>query len=343
MIIHSILKETNSAIYQIELEEKYNPTSLLDEKTFTLDLEDYGSVKNNIIQTSGLCIIDVKLHLIKRVNDLFTIKGNHILLSFFFKGNSKIVEENHQSFLMDRGVVRINYQNESDFTFQMTPDENIRYLAIILSEDYFKNLLKDEPWTHDNSFFMDIQNGKFINLNENQTMINPYTFNILSQIIDQTSVGTQIKYRKPFIDLKLREILLLMHLQQEHAAQKKHTLDQKTILILQKAKSIIATNFTNPPTIKKLSREVSINEQKLKQGFKALFDDTIHGYIIKLRMAEAVKLITTKKETISQISAVLGYKSTSHFIVAFKKYYGYTPKQVSIQPYLILGTSREVI
>mgnify|MGYP001762733309 FL=1 len=95
---------------------------------------------------------------------------------------------------------------------------------------------------------------------------------------------------------------------------------------LESAKAYLVTHCTNPPTIKQLSRIVSLNEFKLKTGFKDKFGSTIHDYITKIRMQRAKKMIIDN-QPVNDVSSQLGYKSVSHFITSFKKFYGVTPKQ----------------
>lgn len=66
----------------------------------------------------------------------------------------------------------------------------------------------------------------------------------------------------------------------------------------------------------------------------------IHSYITKLRMEHARRLLM-QEATVNGVSAALGYKNPSHFIASFRKYFGVTPKQLSITD-LFTDTGRGV-
>ena len=62
-----------------------------------------------------------------------------------------------------------------------------------------------------------------------------------------------------------------------------------------KAREILATKFSPPPTIASLARELAINETKLKSGFKALFGHTVFEYGHECRMQHALHLLRDKR------------------------------------------------
>ena len=97
---------------------------------------------------------------------------------------------------------------------------------------------------------------------------------------------------------------------------------------LAETKSYLIDNFAGPPTIKQLARIVTLNEFKLKNYFKEVFQITIHSFIIKLRMEEANKILA-EDHTVNEVALKVGYRSVSHFISMYKSYYGKTPMQAN--------------
>lgn len=92
-----------------------------------------------------------------------------------------------------------------------------------------------------------------------------------------------------------------------------------------RAKSFIEANFTDPPGIPELARQVGSNEFYLKKGFKSITGNTVYGYVQHLKMNKAVELLQEKDRTIQQVAEAVGYKYAQHFSTAFKKKYGMTP------------------
>lgn len=98
--------------------------------------------------------------------------------------------------------------------------------------------------------------------------------------------------------------------------------------MLVKAKETLLENFQNPPTIKELSRLVATNEDKLKKGFKVLFNDTIFSTLTEHRLQVAYENLQKSDMRIDEIAFESGYQNASSFIKVFKKRYGKTPGQI---------------
>jgi AraC family transcriptional regulator len=91
------------------------------------------------------------------------------------------------------------------------------------------------------------------------------------------------------------------------------------------AREILLQRIGEPITIKELSRKVAINECYLKKGFKEVFGTTIFDFYQQQRMEHAKYLLYEKGLSVTDVSAVLGYSSISHFSAAFKKHTGLKP------------------
>lgn len=104
-----------------------------------------------------------------------------------------------------------------------------------------------------------------------------------------------------------------------------HGLSRTDVSSLQQAKCILDTNLAHPPTLKELSRQVCLNEFKLKKGFKQLFGLPVHAYVIEQRLEAAYYLLECKQMNITTAAAAVGYNKTSHFSAHFKRKYGMTP------------------
>ncbi|MFN4312700.1 MAG: helix-turn-helix domain-containing protein [Chitinophagaceae bacterium] len=94
---------------------------------------------------------------------------------------------------------------------------------------------------------------------------------------------------------------------------------------IQKAREILIEQIGDPITIKELSRKVAMNECYLKKGFKEMFGSTIFDFYQSQRMEHAKYLLYEKGLSVTEVSALLGYSSISHFSTAFKKHTGLKP------------------
>jgi AraC family transcriptional regulator len=97
------------------------------------------------------------------------------------------------------------------------------------------------------------------------------------------------------------------------------------------AREILIKHIGEPITIKELSRKVAINECYLKKGFKELFGTTIFDFYQSQRMEHAKYLLYEKGLSVTEVSALLGYSSISHFSTAFKKHTGLKPCELLLR------------
>jgi AraC family transcriptional activator of pyochelin receptor len=72
----------------------------------------------------------------------------------------------------------------------------------------------------------------------------------------------------------------------------------------------------------------SINEFKLKKGFKESFSQTVFEYLSDVRLEIGKNDLLEKKKTVSEIPFNLGYSSLQHFSTSFKRKFGVPPNQV---------------
>jgi len=103
--------------------------------------------------------------------------------------------------------------------------------------------------------------------------------------------------------------------------------DQRNVDAVRKSKELLLENMIDPPTIKDLSIEVGLNESQLKQGFKNIYGNTIHAYLVDHKLDHALRLMVNERVKVQEAAGAIGYSNPSHFIAAFKKKFGVTPKQ----------------
>ena len=70
-----------------------------------------------------------------------------------------------------------------------------------------------------------------------------------------------------------------------------------------------------------------MNIKKLKEGFKQLYGDTVYAYLLDHKMEEARRMLEERQYNVNEVGMKLGYSTASHFIAAFKKKFGTTPKK----------------
>lgn len=98
-------------------------------------------------------------------------------------------------------------------------------------------------------------------------------------------------------------------------------------LSIKQARQVLEKRYSEPWTIKRLSREVGINECKLKQGFRELLKTSVHSCLVDIRISQACQLLASSTESVTAIGLQTGYSNPSHFARVFSQKIGKTPRQ----------------
>lgn len=96
---------------------------------------------------------------------------------------------------------------------------------------------------------------------------------------------------------------------------------------LHDVKHLLAENIDSPPSIRDISATVGLNTRKLTAGFRHLFGQSIYGYLQTLRLETAWRMLSTGEASVSSVAYQVGY-TPAHFSVAFRKKYGFSPRNM---------------
>lgn len=150
--------------------------------------------------------------------------------------------------------------------------------------------------------------------------------NVLDGLLNHSYTGA---LENIFINAKVHELLLYslecLIDEKEEGFTCKFLADESGRERIYQAREILLQRIGEPITIKELSRKVAINECYLKKGFKEVFGTTIFDFYQQQRMEHAKYLLYEKGLSVTDVSALLGYSSISHFSAAFKKHTGLKP------------------
>lgn len=103
--------------------------------------------------------------------------------------------------------------------------------------------------------------------------------------------------------------------------------DEETVRKIKHAKENLLKKMDDPPTLKELAKLVGLNEYQLKVGFKEIYGNTVYGYLLEHKLDHSRALLDKGKFQVNQVAYEVGYTNPSHFIAAFKKKFGVTPKK----------------
>ena len=99
---------------------------------------------------------------------------------------------------------------------------------------------------------------------------------------------------------------------------------------IKQAKEIIISRMAEPPSLQQLADEVQMPINRLKEGFKQIYGDSVFSFLLEYKMEVARQLLASGTLNVNEVGLRLGYSTASHFIAAFKKRYGTTPKKFTM-------------
>ena len=159
-----------------------------------------------------------------------------------------------------------------------------------------------------------------------QEAITPPMAVILSQILN---FNLHPSIKELYLRAKIYELMALYFNRNEDpdAENCPFLVDEDNVRRIRKAKEIIIANMAEPPSLAELSKEIGLPLKKLKEGFKEVYGEPVYGFLFEYKMDYARKMLETGQYNVNEVGHHVGYSTASHFISAFKKKYGTTPKK----------------
>jgi len=290
-------------------------------------LKKYGDIKYNYFNSGhGIAYCNLEC----RFNDDVKIQGEENDSYSFLGFNTAAT-----------ATMYYKVSNEKELCFE---SNRCFYGSINAGHKSFGTYCKNKRYhTHfitiDNSFLANLhpvkkQNKIFcsdtfcIELRQN---INAYQSMILNDIAHAKFLTASL--HELFIESKVLELTHNFFSAQSnyHFEDLTYKFTQSDIASIEKAKSLLLENMKNPPSLKVLAQKAAINEFKLKNGFKALYKNTVFGYLQEYRLNEAKALLLRNDINVNEAAKLVGYNNVSHFTKIFKAKYGINPKELKVK------------
>ena len=241
----------------------------------------------------------------------FCLKGSAEFI--FNNGNYRLPIEDENSLLL--------YNPQRDLPIHLEIDANCWLVSIVISIKKFHGLFSEEAdyihfLTDDNKDKKYYKDG----------MISPSMAIALNQLINY-NLNSSIK--QLYFKSKALEIMSLYFNRSEDAdvEQCPFLVDESNVAKIKKAKDIVLSRMAEPPTLQELSEEIGLSLKKLKEGFKQIYGDSVFSFLFDYKMEVSRKLLESGEHNVNEVGLKVGYSTSSHFISAFKKKYGTTPKK----------------
>lgn len=250
------------------------------------------------------------------------IDSSFIQFHFCLKGNAKFVfNEGRYALEVSEENSLLLYNTQLDLPLNLELNQNSWLVSVVMTIRKFHSLFSKEA---DYIPFLSVQNKdkKYYT----QEGVSPAIAVILSQMMNY-NLHPSIK--ELYIKGKVYELISLYFNKSADAdiEQCPFLVDEDNVQRIRKAKEIMIARMAEPPTLTALSDEIGLSLKKLKEGFKQIYGDSVFSFLFDYKMEYARKMLETGKYNVNEVGLKVGYSTASHFITAFKKKYGTTPKK----------------
>lgn len=250
------------------------------------------------------------------------INRRYIQFHFCLKGGGKFIfNEGNYALEVSEENSLLLYNTQLDLPLNLTLSPSSWMVSVVMTIRKFHSLFSDEA-----SYipFLDSENQE--KKYYAQEAVSPAIAVVLSQIINYNLHPT---IKKLYIKGKVYELVSLYFNKSTDAdiEQCPFLVDEDNVKRIRRAKEIIIANMAEPPSLPELSKEIGLSLKRLKEGFKQIYGDSVYSFLFDYKMDYARRLLESGQYNVSEIGLRIGYSTSSHFIAAFKKKYGTTPKK----------------
>lgn len=151
---------------------------------------------------------------------------------------------------------------------------------------------------------------------------------LFEQLCESTQVMPVRGLTQEIILLKISLLQIQSLIHPENLKGSLNNIHHEKIIL---AKEIIEQDLSKNYTIPELAKLIGTNVQYLKKHFKQHFNQTILSYSTERKMVYAKELILTGNYRVADVARMTGYKHSTHFTTAFKRYYGFIPNSLRQQ------------
>ena len=224
----------------------------------------------------------------------FCLKGQG---DFLFNAGNYVfnVKEEHS-------ILLYNPQRDLPIDLKLQPKTWI--IGVVISIKKFHSLFSQDA---DHIHFLSPENStkKYYD-NGN---INPSMAVVLSQIL---SSNIHESMKALYLKGKVYELLSLYFNKNEDTdiEQCPFLIDEDNVRKIRLAKEIILKNMSEPPSLQELSEKIGLSLNKLKEGFKQLYGDTVFGYLLDHKMEEARRMLASTNHNVNEVGLRIGYSTS---------------------------------
>ncbi len=246
------------------------------------------------------------------------LKKNLIHFYFCMEGSAVFEFGPHYSREIQKRRNYFFYNPEKDLPFQISIAPGTKMVFLTISLEHLHQLFLDDtlPFLKPESV-----NRKFYDERE----IPASLMVVLNQLL---TVNLSETAERLYYQGKVLELISLYFSEKKADTESCPFLnDEEVVRKIKHAKKFLLKSMDSPPGLKELAKKVGLNEYQLKVGFKQIYGNTVFGFLLDHKLDNAQLLLDSGKYKVNEVAYQIGYTNPSHFIAAFKKKFGVTPKK----------------
>ena len=250
------------------------------------------------------------------------IDKKHIQFHFCVKGFSKFqFNDGRYAFPVSSNNSILLYNPVQELPINALLNPNSLVISILISIKKFHSLFSNQA---DQISFLNKDNigNKFYK----EKKLEPMMSVVLNQMV-QLSVHESM--HNLYLRAKVFELMSFYFNRSKEMdiEQCPFLVDDKNIKKIRLAKEIIISRMIEPPSLIDLASEVEISLKKLKEGFKQVYGASVFVFLLDYKMQVSKTLLSSGNYNVNEVALKVGYSTATHFINAFKKKFGTTPKK----------------
>ena len=223
------------------------------------------------------------------------------------------------------GQAWLNYLPECTGYSRIPAKQQVTMVCFLFSHYALAEFMEVEQLACGSSFLSDFRRE-----NSELILMNCHLIPSIEMVVQQVlNCPVRGKATPMYLEAKMLELISLQLTQflPDCCRSLSNRLAAGDVKKIKTAREILVSQLDNPPALLDLAKEVGLNRNKLNNGFREVFGETVFAWLRRERLEKARMLLQDENFNVTQIAHSLGFSSHSHFTNLFRRQFGLTPRR----------------